>query len=363
LANGTVVYVGDFVTYNGITVKRVVGITPAGLTSSMNPNTGIGSNGRSNFVASSDKDNSFVFSPTAPVTYNGTSVSTPIKINYDGTINTTWQSNIGTGLVGGSQMGRYDRNSNSYYFATIGSATFNGSNARGIMKLSEDGIFDTTFATNISNGITGNSSYGVNIIDDKIWLLGEFTQWNGVASNGAVILNMDGTVHHRFTSGAGGFSGFQSPRKVVKTNSGNYIVVGGFTSWDGDNVPGGTTNGIVLLDSSYNVVSSFYTNLGSITGTLVVSMVYDASVLPDGRIIIAGGFTTINSVSRSGMAIIDENGNLDTTFNPGTGFNERVLSFTYDNSGITAVGAFTSYNGGSTIGRIAKISLTGQFIA
>jgi uncharacterized delta-60 repeat protein len=46
-------------------------------------------------------------------------------------------------------------------------------------------------------------------------------------------------------------------------------------------------------------------------------VVYDIKVLPDGKIIIGGGFTTYNGTAITGLARLNSNGTLDTTFNTG----------------------------------------------
>ena len=40
---------------------------------------------------------------------------------------------------------------------------------------------------------------------------------------------------------------------------------------------------------------------------------------PDGKVLIGGGFTTVNGTNRSGIARLNANGSLDSSFNPGTG--------------------------------------------
>ena len=41
----------------------------------------------------------------------------------------------------------------------------------------------------------------------------------------------------------------------------------------------------------------------------------------DGKAIIGGDFSLVNGVSRSNLARVNADGSLDTTFNPGSGFN------------------------------------------
>lgn len=40
---------------------------------------------------------------------------------------------------------------------------------------------------------------------------------------------------------------------------------------------------------------------------------------PDGRILLGGGFSSYNGLSRNGVARINADGSLDATFNPGAG--------------------------------------------
>ena len=47
--------------------------------------------------------------------------------------------------------------------------------------------------------------------------------------------------------------------------------------------------------------------------------------LPDGRFLIGGRFTKINGVRRNNVAIINANGTVDLSFDPGEGVEERTF--------------------------------------
>ena len=90
------------------------------------------------------------------------------------------------------------------------------------------------------------------------------------------------------------------------------------------------------------------------------------AILPDGKILIGGAFSDYNMVSRNGIARLNADGTLDTTFDPGTGI--PVIS---TNSGIAVesilvqsdgkiiiAGTFSSYNG-TPVNNIARLNTDG----
>lgn len=74
--------------------------------------------------------------------------------------------------------------------------------------------------------------------------------------------------------------------------------------------------------------------------------VLDIAPQPDGKILVAGQFTTIGGVSRSRIARLFANGTVDPSFDPGVGPNNTVHSFAVlPNGQIVIVGVFTSVSG------------------
>lgn len=69
---------------------------------------------------------------------------------------------------------------------------------------------------------------------------------------------------------------------------------------------------------------------------------------PDGKVVIGGDFTTVNGTNRNYIARLNANGSLDTTFNPGAGFDAQVNALALDASGrIVVGGSFQQFNGQS----------------
>ena len=67
---------------------------------------------------------------------------------------------------------------------------------------------------------------------------------------------------------------------------------------------------------------------------------------PDGKVIAAGRFTFANNVARNRIARFNFNGSLDTSFDPGTGADGEITAAVLQPDGrIVVAGRFTSFNG------------------
>ncbi len=94
------------------------------------------------------------------------------------------------------------------------------------------------------------------------------------------------------------------------------------------------------------------------------SRVNAVAVQTDGKILIGGNFYYYNGVSRNGIARLNTDGSLDTTFNPGTGFagsfGAEITCITLQSDGKILVGGyFTTFNGTARI-CIARLNANGS---
>ena len=133
------------------------------------------------------------------------------RINSDGTLDTTFDSNLGTKFSSG--IGKFDIQSDGKIVLGVSNTTlFNGNSRKGVIRLNSDGTEDTTFYTNFTStgdglGITHSStqafSYTTSVVfqpDGKILLSGIFDTYNGFSRPGQIIrLNSDGTEDLTFT--------------------------------------------------------------------------------------------------------------------------------------------------------------------
>jgi uncharacterized delta-60 repeat protein len=102
--------------------------------------------------------------------------------------------------------------------------------------------------------------------------------------------------------------------------------------------------------------TSFTNRFSSFSTTWVNSLV----VQPDGKILVGGGFTSINGIGRNSIARLNPNGSVDTSFNPSTGASFSIFRLLLlDNGQIMAAGSFTTYAGVGR-NRIVRINANGS---
>jgi len=167
--------------------------------------------------------------------------------------------------------------------------------------------------------------------DGKIIIGGLFATYNSMSRNWIARLNTDGMVDTTFNPGTGANC---SVNTIVIQSDGKIIIGGCFTNYNGTN-----RNYIVRLNYNGTLDSTFN------SGTGTDGAVYTTAIQSDGKIIIGGGFTTYNGTSRRCIARLNTDGNLDTTFNPGTGAN-GILTTAIQNDGKIIIGGdFFIYNG------------------
>jgi uncharacterized delta-60 repeat protein len=183
-------------------------------------------------------------------------------------------------------------------------------------------------------------------LDGKIIVGGLFTDFNGTDINRIARLNTDGSLDVNFDSGTGFNNNVHST--IIQAN-GKIVVGGEFTNYNGTG-----RNRIARLNSDGNIDVSFDPGLG------FNHHVYSAAIQSDGKIIVGGNFTTFNGTTRNYIARLNTDGSLDTSFDPGIGFNNFVNSIVIQADGKIVVGGnFTSFNG-NTKKYIVRLNTNGS---
>ena len=220
---------------------------------------------------------------------------------------------------------------------------YNGINENRIIRLNVNGTKDTTFST--GTGFSGGVRSIVMQPDGKIIVGGGFTSYKAVVENRIIRLNSNGSKDTGFNSG----TGFNNPVFSIALQTDGKIIVGGnFNLYNG--LP---ENRIVLLNSNGVKDTTFNTGMG------INGVVQTIAVQPDGKKIIGGSFISYNGVTENYIIRLNSNGTKDTTFNTGIGFNDRVLSVTLQPDGkMIVAGDFTSFNG-VTENRVIRLNSNG----
>jgi uncharacterized delta-60 repeat protein len=277
------------------------------------------------------------------------------RYNSDGTVDVTFESPTITGVAGafGNGYRIYDFKILSDesvvivgYFNTV-----NALNRVNIAKLLPAGNVDLTFApTNVYQ-----QNEAALMVD--IFLNGKILVRTGAASTAFPVLptprfiryNTDGSIDNTFIAPAN----LTAVNKFVIDSSDNVLLYGSFT--EGNR----TVNKFARLNMNGALISSFVVNYG-IGGTVT-----ELAIQTDGKVIIAGDFAQINGITRKNIARLNADGSLDSTFNPGTGFDNTVEKIVVLPDGkILVGGSFTNYNGTAQVALVrlnADGSLDGAF--
>jgi len=235
------------------------------------------------------------------------------RLNSDGSPDSTFMTNIGTGVNFGVQAVAIQPDQKILiggYFTR-----FDGSTVNRIARLNPNGSLDTTFVTNIGTGLDA-SVWGIGLQPDgKIVVGGDFATLDGNTVNHIARLNADGTPDLTFTSNNSGTNigrdGFVWGLGVQPDDK---ILVGGaFTTMDGQ-----PANSIARLNSDGSVDTDFRANISSGANNLVSSFAVQAN----GKIVVGGYFTSMSGIPAGKMARLNSDGTTDVSFinNLGTGF-------------------------------------------
>lgn len=213
----------------------------------------------------------------------------------------------------------------------------------------QDGTLDATFnPQNIglsSVGTGPNSTVRTIAVqsDNKILIGGQFTSYNGTTRSRLARINEDGSLDAAFTTSANSVV-----RCIAVQPDGKIIVAGDFTT-----INGSAKIALVRLNTDGSPDSGFNTGTGPDGG------VFKAIVLSSGKILIVGAFSNYNGVARNRVALLNDDGSLDNSFDSGTGANATVQTAAVQPDGKILIGGnFTSVNG-VTRNYLARLSSTG----
>jgi uncharacterized delta-60 repeat protein len=228
--------------------------------------------------------------------------------------------------------------------------SYNAVTSNRIARLNYDGTLDTAFTTAIGTGFNGFVSAIEIQSDRKMVVGGYFTSFNGISSNYITRINPDGTRDTNFTINANSLNSLVTDVKIQPDGK---IVVGGYFTQHGDV----SSTSITRFNADGTRDTAFTTAIGTGFDGNIEAIAIQA----DGKIVVGGNFTTHNAVSSNFIARLNANGTRDTAFttNIGTGFNSRVQAIAIQADGkIVVAGEFSTFNG-VTSNYITKLNSNG----
>ena len=225
---------------------------------------------------------------------------------------------------------------------------FNQESRSGVVRLLPSGRLDPTF--DAGEGVLGHLPALALDRDGRIVIGGNFTNAQGEVRYGITRLNSDGSRDPTFqpTPGAQRGTGRGSVNALAVQPDGRILIGGDFT-----HVNGVLCNRIARMNSDGSLDTSFIIGDG-IEGGLGAS-VEALALQNDGKILLGGSFTMINGKPRSSLARLNRDGDLDTSFEPSSGANDRIKVMKALPQGqVLLAGYFTKVN--ETLrGRIARL--------
>jgi uncharacterized delta-60 repeat protein/uncharacterized repeat protein (TIGR02543 family) len=269
-SDGKIIIVGTFSSWNGTSAARVIRLQSDGTYDpTFNAALGTGPAAGADRVLV-QSDNKVVVSGSS-TTWSGSTVSYRlVRLNSDGSLDTAFNTNIGTGP--NNNVFGYAQQSDGKLIIVGSFTEWNGSTVGRIVRLNTDGTRDTAFSTNAGTGFSSHTYGSVVQSDDKIVVAGNFASYNGTTANRVLRLNADGTLDTTFSTNIGAGPGSQASRVTLQSN-GQILVAQGFTTWAGT-----TVGSLIRLNTDGTRDTAFTSTIGtSLTETQVMTMTAQSS--------------------------------------------------------------------------------------
>lgn len=279
-SNGKIIAAGTFDDYNSNYSKGIASLNPDGTFDSTFV-TGIGISGARNFYTI----NAMVIQSDGKVIlggrfngYNGNTVADIVRINTDGSFDSSFLQ--GTG---------FDNETFSLAIQSdnkiIVSGTFNGydgNTVANIARLNSDGTFDSSFST--GTGFNDKVSSIVVQSDSKILMAGPFTTYDGNNIPYLIRLNSNGSVDGSFNTS----NNFDNTINSAVIQSNGKIIVGGVFNNYGSTA---VSHGIAQLSSNGTLDSTF--SIGTGFDFTPIVMLLDSNE----KLIVGGDFGQYNGLT------------------------------------------------------------------
>jgi uncharacterized delta-60 repeat protein len=338
--DGKLLIVGYFTSFNGVLRNRIARLNVDGsLDPTFNPGTGA-----NNWVWS------LALQPDGKVIIGGqfTSFSSIsrnhiARLNSDGSLDLSFNPGTGANDVVYSLFLQPDNK------VLIGGdfTSYNNLTRNRVARLNSNGSLDLSF--NPGSGVNNTVFSFALLPNGKLLIGGSFTIYNGTALQNIARLNANGSLDGSFNLGSGVLGSPASISSILIQPNGKMLIAGGFSI---DN--GAVRNRIACLSINGSLDISFNPSIGA------NNWVSCLALQSDGKVIIGGDFISYDNTVRNRIARLNDNGSLDTTFNPGIGANAIIETIILQADGKILIGGeFTNYNG-VTQNRIARLNPNGS---
>jgi uncharacterized delta-60 repeat protein len=208
-------------------------------------------------------------------------------------------------------------------FLLVGSAS-----GKSIVRMNNDGSQDLTFQSPFLANENNTVKAIAELPDGRVLVGGTLVSFS--LTKNLQLLSANGTMDLNFNNTT---QGPTTQVHDIAVSGTSIFVAGAFTSYNGSSV-----SSLIKINVAGTLDPSFSPTFNG----LVREIEFDNQ----GRFVCIGDFTTVNGQAATGICRLLANGQIDVTFNLGTGFSGKINDFDIqtDNK-IVLVGDFTSYNG------------------
>lgn len=213
-----IILVGSFKNYNGVSANRIIRISEEG---SVDPSFIVGTGANNQIYAIALQPDGKIIIGGNFTNYNGTLVNRITRLLPDGTIDPSFNVGLGADAIVETLLLQSDSK------IVVGGrfVTFNGNSFNHLVRLNADGSIDTSFTIG-----AGFDKYVYTIAkqsDEKLVLGGTFLNYNGVSAKRIIRLNTDGSLDSSFAIGTGFSNG--ELRTILIQPDGRILAGGTFS--------------------------------------------------------------------------------------------------------------------------------------
>lgn len=326
---------GSFTTYNGVNCNGIVRLLPNG---SMDPSfntSGVGGYINKTLI---QPDGKLIVAGYFSDCQGNTAVNI-CRLNVNGAFDPTFQPGISTSTS--ASIFDIAFQSNGKILACGNFSSFNGQTLGGLIRLNSDGSIDTTFI-----GGWGTFPFYRRCLkvlpDDSFYMAGNFLNYTNQLQTPRFLVKAspDGVYDPSFPIGNAFNVDSQTPDEyqimsLDVLNDGTVICGGQFDEYSGVLV-----KDLIRIKPNATLDYSFLPFVGC------NNTVFCTAVDQNNRILAGGSFTMYNNEAHGRFIRLNEDGTIDHSFNTGTGADDEVKSIAVQYDGkIILGGKFKHFNG------------------
>jgi uncharacterized delta-60 repeat protein len=289
--DGKILIGGIFTSFNGNTNIRICRLNPDGREDG-DFTTNIGSGFNSKVYSIKLLSDNTIIVGGGFSNFDGNAIGYITKLNSNGTYNSSFTTNAGTGFDGDVLSLDIDPSDNIYVGG--GFSDFNGTTVYRAAKMSGAGVQNSTFSTNISTNLN-NQVNAIRYNSNKVLIGGDFTGAFGTGLNYIYQLNPDGTQDTDFMIQAtnyGAGSGYDDRVFTIEAVADGWLVGGRFGDYSGN-----TISRINYIQNTGKQLNGYRAYGASFDATVVSLKLY-----PGNKVLVGGDMTSYDGITNNRLA-------------------------------------------------------------